>query len=70
VMVLDGYRDNVIGWLIFDFGVAMMEKSIHHCSAREIREQLRNQGYGEIYQEKMGFWCPVLVSVAQKQQSP
>ncbi len=66
VMIMDGYRDNALGWLIFELGVGTAEKSVHHCSAAEIRQQLRNQGYIDIYQEKMGFWCPVLVSVAQK----
>jgi ubiquinone/menaquinone biosynthesis C-methylase UbiE len=66
VMIMDGYRDNVLGWLIFDLGVGTAEKSVHHCSAAEIRRQLLNQGYGDLYQEKMGFWCPVLVSVAKK----
>jgi ubiquinone/menaquinone biosynthesis C-methylase UbiE len=66
VMILDGYRDNILGHLVFDIGVGLAEKSVHHCSAVEIRGQLLNQGYIDIYQEKMGFWGPVLVSVAQK----
>jgi ubiquinone/menaquinone biosynthesis C-methylase UbiE len=66
VMVLDGFRDNVIGWLIFDVVVAHAEKSVHHCSAREMWESLRDQGYADIYQEKFGFWVPVLASVGTK----
>jgi ubiquinone/menaquinone biosynthesis C-methylase UbiE len=66
VIIIDGFRDNVIGRLIFDVGVALVEKSVHHCSAGEIYEQLRSEGYIDVVQEKFGFWVPVLVSVAKK----
>jgi SAM-dependent methyltransferase len=65
-IVIDGFRDNVIGWLIFDVGVALAEKSVHHCPAAKIRQMLQNQNYTDIYQEKFGFWCPVLASVGTK----
>ncbi|MFA5863263.1 MAG: methyltransferase domain-containing protein [Phycisphaerae bacterium] len=66
VIIIDGFRDNVIGRLIFDLGVALVEKSVHHCSAIEIRDQLRSEGYIDVVQEKFGFWVPVLASVARK----
>ncbi len=66
VIIIDGYRDNVIGWLIFDVGVAKAEKSVHHCPAAEIHQMLLNQHYTDVYQEKFGFWCPVLASSAKK----
>lgn len=66
VMVLDGFRDNVIGWLIFDVGVTRVEKSVHHCAAAEMHQKFRDQGYRNIYQEKFGFWVPVLASVGEK----
>jgi len=66
VIVLDGYRDNFIGWLIFDVGVTFMEKSVHHCSAASIRNMFLKSQYAEVYQEKFGFWCPVLATVGTK----
>ena len=31
LLLLDGFRDNIIGWLIFDVCVATAEKHVHHA---------------------------------------
>lgn len=66
VVIIDGFRDNIIGWVIFDFGVARVEKSVHHCSALEMLNELGSAGYTEIEQEKFGFWVPVLATTGKK----
>jgi len=66
VIIQDGFRDNVIGWFIFDVCVALVEKSVHHCSAGEMRRLVSACGFNDIYQEKFGLWAPVLATVASK----
>lgn len=66
VVVIDGFRDNVIGWFVFDVCVARAEKEVHHCSALEMREKLRAAGYSDLAQEKFGFWVPVLATTGCK----
>ncbi len=66
VMIIDGYVDNVIGWFVFDYCVAKAEGSVHHCRASELRSKLEAADYTDIYQEKFGFWVPVLATVARK----
>jgi ubiquinone/menaquinone biosynthesis C-methylase UbiE len=66
VVIIDGFRDNVIGWFIFDFLVTKVEKSVHHCSALEMLHELGSAGYTEIEQEKFGYWVPVLVTTGKK----
>lgn len=66
LIILDGFRDNVIGWFVFDVCVAMAEKSVHHCPASEMIQLLTDAGFGDIYQEKFGLWAPVLATVGTK----
>ncbi len=67
LMIIDGYVDNVIGWFIFDFCVAKVEESVHHCRASELKSKLIQANYVNIDQEKFGYWVPVLSTIAQKQ---
>lgn len=66
VMIIDGFRDNVIGWFVFDVCVGRAEGSVHHCPAGMLREWLLEAGFEGIYQQKFGFWVPVLATVARK----
>jgi ubiquinone/menaquinone biosynthesis C-methylase UbiE len=68
VVIIDGFRDNVIGWFLFDVCVASAEKSVHHCAAIEMLNQFGEAGFSDIQQEKFGFWVPVLVTMGQKPQ--
>jgi ubiquinone/menaquinone biosynthesis C-methylase UbiE len=69
VVIMDGFRDNVIGWFIFDVCVAKVEKSVHHCSAQEMREKFREASYIGLEQEKFGLWVPVLVTTGRKPEN-
>lgn len=64
LILIDGFRDNVIGWLIFDVGVETIEKCVHHASWSEVRAGLAAAGFTEVAQAKMGVLAPLLVSVA------
>jgi ubiquinone/menaquinone biosynthesis C-methylase UbiE len=66
LIILDGFRDNVIGWFLFDVCVGLAEKSVHHCSASAMRRLLAEAGFRDVFQEKFGFWVPVLATVAVK----
>jgi ubiquinone/menaquinone biosynthesis C-methylase UbiE len=66
VVIIDGFRDNVIGWFLFDVCVTRVEKSVHHCAAIEMLNELTSAGFTEIQQEKFGFWVPALVTMGQK----
>ncbi|MCC6358724.1 MAG: class I SAM-dependent methyltransferase [Phycisphaerales bacterium] len=64
LILIDGFRDNVIGWLVFDVGVEGIEKCVHHASWSEVRTGLQQAGFTDINQSKMGVLAPLLVSVA------
>ncbi len=67
IIIIDGYRDNVLGWFIFDVCVEKAEKAVHHCSAERMRNILQQANFADIVQDKFGYWVPVLATVAKKQ---
>ncbi len=64
LILIDGFRDNVIGWVIFDVAVALVERMVHHASWSEVRVMLEQAGFNGIQQRKVNVLAPLLVSVA------
>ena len=65
LVLIDGFRDNVIGWVIFDVAVTAIEKHVHHASWSEAREMILGAGFSALRQRKMNVLAPLLVSVAE-----
>ncbi len=66
LILIDGFRDNVIGWAIFDVGVATIEKHVHHAPWSSVRDMLQSAGFETWRQRKVNVLAPLLVSVAQR----
>lgn len=66
VIVVDGFRDNVIGWVVFDAGVGSFEKGVHHAPWRQARGYFEQAGLQQIRQRKYGVWAPLLVTIGVK----
>lgn len=65
LVLVDGFRDNVIGWTIFDVFVTLIEKHVHHATWREFRTMLEEAGFEQITQRKMNVLAPLIVNVAR-----
>lgn len=65
LVLIDGFRDNVIGWVVFDVGVALIEKHVHHASWSEVRGMIRDAGFTELRQQKLNVLAPLLINVAR-----
>lgn len=65
LVLIDGFRDNVIGWLVFDLAVATIERRVHHCAWSEVRQMIEHAGFSSLSQRKMNVFAPLLVSVAR-----
>lgn len=50
LLIVDGYRDGLLGWFIFDVCVAAIEGDVHHASARRMRELMEDAGLQAIAQ--------------------
>jgi ubiquinone/menaquinone biosynthesis C-methylase UbiE len=65
LVLIDGFRDNVIGWVVFDVAVATVEKHVHHASWVEINGMIHDAGFFELKQRKLNVLAPLLVNVAR-----
>lgn len=66
LVLVDGFRDNVIGWIVFDVGVALVERMIHHAAWSEVRDMITAAGFRALRQRKLNVLAPLLVSVARR----
>jgi ubiquinone/menaquinone biosynthesis C-methylase UbiE len=62
LMIVDGYRDSLWGWFIFDVCVAAVEGDVHHASARRFRELLTEAGLQAISQRAYRGLAPFLMT--------
>jgi ubiquinone/menaquinone biosynthesis C-methylase UbiE len=63
LMLIDGFRDNVIGWVVFDVIITRVEKEVYHAPWPRIDEYFRRAGFNEIRRRKFNFWFPLLLTV-------
>ena len=66
LILIDGFRDNVIGWFVFDVCVALVERRVHHAAWSEVRHWTDDAGFASLRQRKMNVLAPLLVSVAAR----
>lgn len=64
LIVVDGFRDNVVGWILFDVIVALAERDVHHVSWSQMRGLLSAAGFSHVRQRKINVLAPLLVTVA------
>jgi ubiquinone/menaquinone biosynthesis C-methylase UbiE len=62
LLLLDGYRDGLWGWLIYDVCVAAVEGEVHHVSAPGVRALLRDAGFGQTTQKIYHGPAPFLLT--------
>lgn len=65
LVLIDGFRDNVVGWVIFDVFVEKIEKHVHHASWSEVRGLIEAAGFERLDQRKLNVLAPLLVNVAR-----
>lgn len=64
LVLIDGFRDNVVGWVIFDIAVTLVERDVHHASWSSVRQMATDAGFSAVRQEKMNVLAPLLVTIA------
>ena len=65
LLIVDGHRDDPIGYLIFDVGVHAVEKHIHHCSRRQFMKIFKEAGFRKVTQRMWGLCCPLLATLGE-----
>ena len=62
LLLLDGCRDNLWGWFIYDVCVAAVEGDVRHASARELRRLFHGTGFTSIVQNVYHGPAPFLLT--------
>ncbi len=63
LILIDGFRDNIIGWVTFDVVIDRVEGNVHHAPWSAIHEHLVTAGFTTIRRRKLNFWFPLLVTI-------
>lgn len=63
LMIIDGFRDNIMGWVVFDVIIAAVEKSVYHAPWNVMRGYFQNAEFQEIRQRQFSFVFPAFLTV-------
>jgi len=63
LMLIDGFRDNIIGWVVFDVIIAGVEKEVFHAPWTTIHHYFEGAGFHRIRRRKFNFWFPALITI-------
>ena len=67
LMIIDGFRDNVVGWFVFDVCIAAAEQgAVHHCTWKEFASHFAQAGFHDVTHRKINWWFPLLLTVGIK----
>jgi ubiquinone/menaquinone biosynthesis C-methylase UbiE len=67
LMLIDGFRDNTIGWVLYDIFISRGESTptakVHHMSWSEMHRLFEAAGFRDVRQRKENIWAPLLLTV-------
>jgi ubiquinone/menaquinone biosynthesis C-methylase UbiE len=63
LVLIDGYRDNIVGFVTFDVIIDHVEKNVHHASWSLIHRYFEDAGFTNMRRRKTGFWMPLLATI-------
>lgn len=62
-MLVDGFRDNIVGWFVFDVVITKVEGHVFHAPWSTVKGYFETAGFRDIRFRKFGFWFPLLLTV-------
>jgi ubiquinone/menaquinone biosynthesis C-methylase UbiE len=67
LMVIDGFRDNAIGWFVFDVlitrGESTPEAKVFHAPWTLMRKYFLDSGFKDVRHYKKSIWAPIFMTV-------
>jgi ubiquinone/menaquinone biosynthesis C-methylase UbiE len=67
LMLIDGFRDNIIGWVLFDVFITRAESTpqakVFHAPWSMMRKYFEEAGFIDVRQRKTGIWAPIFLTV-------
>jgi len=65
LLILDGNRDGLLGWLLYDIMVVMMEGPVRHLTSGAFRSMYEDAGFENVSQQRRGGLLPFLLTMGQ-----
>lgn len=62
LMLVDGFRDNVVGWFVFDVCIAAVEGKVQHVPWSGVHRLFKEAGFRQIAHRKFSWWFPGLLT--------
>jgi ubiquinone/menaquinone biosynthesis C-methylase UbiE len=62
LMIIDGFRDNIIGHVTYDVIIGHVEKAVHHATWTQMHGYFENAGFTEIRHRKINILFPLLMT--------
>ena len=63
LMIADGFRDNAVGWFVFDVCITTVEKEVHHVPWTGFRAMFQRAGFRDVHHHKVAWLFPTLITV-------
>ncbi len=63
LMIVDGFRDNIVGWITYDVVIAAVEKAVHHPPWSLMRRYFEDAGFSDVRQRKLNVLFPLLMTI-------
>lgn len=67
LMLIDGFRDNIIGWVLFDVFITRAESTpqakVFHAPWSLMRRYFEEAGLRQIRQRKTNIWAPIYITI-------
>lgn len=67
LIVIDGFRDCVVGWFVFDVVIDRIEKNVHHVPWTAMHRYFENAGFRRIRRRKFNFWFPAFATIGERE---
>jgi ubiquinone/menaquinone biosynthesis C-methylase UbiE len=65
LILIDGFRDNIIGYVTFDICIARVEGHVHHAPWPQIHQYFEDAGFRNIRRRKFNFWFPLMATIGE-----
>ena len=62
LIIIDGYRDDPLGYLIYEVLTVAIEKDIGYCSRRRFMKLLKEAGFKKVTYQTRGLFPPLLAT--------
>ncbi len=66
VIIIDGFRDCAIGWVVFDVIINHVEDNVHHAPWPVMHDYFVKAGLQSIRRRKLGFWLPAFATIGDR----